>query len=69
MLAGLIGLNLGPILTYVGSLATLLWRRILRAHASEPALREYTRLGLITLPATGLASTVALWAVLRATGG
>jgi len=69
VLAGLIGVNLGPNLTYVGSLATMLWRRILRAHDSDPALREYTRLGLITVPTTLLGATVALWAVLRATAG
>src|SRR4051812_6012467 len=30
VLAALVGVNVGPNLTYVGSLATLLWRRILR---------------------------------------
>ena len=39
VLAVLIGVNIGPNLTYVGSLATLLWRRILHArdayHRSE----------------------------------
>jgi arsenical pump membrane protein len=30
VLAVLIGVNAGPNLTYVGSLATLLWRRVLR---------------------------------------
>jgi arsenical pump membrane protein len=69
VLAGLIGVNLGPNLSYFGSLATLLWRRILHAHDSDPALREYIRLGLITMPATVLGATVALWAVLGATGG
>jgi arsenical pump membrane protein len=32
VLAALIGVNLGPNLTYVGSLATLLWRRVLHEH-------------------------------------
>ena len=31
VLAMLIGVNVGPNLTYVGSLATLLWRRVVRA--------------------------------------
>ena len=31
ILAVLLGVNIGPNLTYTGSLATLLWRRILRA--------------------------------------
>lgn len=64
VLAALIGVNLGPNLTYVGSLATLLWRRIVHEHGTEPELGEFTRLGLLTVPATLAASTVALWAVL-----
>jgi arsenical pump membrane protein len=69
VLAALIGVNLGPNLTYVGSLATLLWRRILHAHDAEADLGEFTRLGLLTVPATLVAATVALWAMLRAIGG
>ncbi|MEV0260130.1 SLC13 family permease [Streptomyces sp. NPDC050617] len=69
VLAVLIGVNLGPNLTYVGSLATLLWRRLLRERDAEPGLGEFTRLGLLTVPATLAASTVALWAMLRAVGG
>ncbi|MCO5972467.1 SLC13 family permease [Actinoallomurus soli] len=69
VLAVLIGVNLGPNLTYVGSLATLLWRRILREHDAEPGLGEFTRLGLVTVPATLVAATVALWGVLTTIGG
>jgi arsenical pump membrane protein len=65
VLAALIGVNLGPNLTYVGSLATLLWRRILHEHDTEPTLRDYTRLGLLTVPATLIAATVALWGMLQ----
>ncbi|MGC5362908.1 SLC13 family permease [Streptomyces sp. DT24] len=68
VLAALIGVNLGPNLTYVGSLATLLWRRILRAHGVEPELGHFTRLGLLTVPATLVASTVALWGALALIG-
>src|SRR6266540_3541321 len=35
VLAALVGVNVGPNLTYVGSLATLLWRRALRARDAE----------------------------------
>jgi arsenical pump membrane protein len=69
VLAGLIGVNLGPNLTYVGSLATLLWRRILQEHDHDAELGEFTRVGLITVPVTLLGATVALWAMLTITGG
>ena len=69
VLAVLIGVNLGPNLTYVGSLATLLWRRILQEHDHDAELGEFTRVGLITVPVTLLGATVALWAMLTITGG
>ncbi len=68
VLAALIGVNLGPNLTYAGSLATLLWRRLLRDHGTDAELGLFTRLGLWTVPATLVAATTALWAMLRATG-
>jgi arsenical pump membrane protein len=70
VLAVLIGANIGPNLTYVGSLATLLWRRVLREHdQGEPDLAEFTRLGLLTVPAGLVLATVALWAGLKVIGG
>lgn len=68
VLAVLIGVNLGPNLTYVGSLATLLWRRILHRHGIEVELGRFTVLGLLTVPASVAASTVALWAAVRLIG-
>jgi len=65
VLAVLIGVNVGPNLTYVGSLATLLWRRIVHAHDEETDLGQFTRLGLKTVPLVLVASTVALWLALR----
>jgi arsenical pump membrane protein len=65
VLAMLIGVNVGPNLTYVGSLATLLWRRVVHAHDEEVDAREFVRLGALTVPATLLASTAALWLALR----
>ena len=41
VLAVLIGVNAGPNLTYTGSLATLLWRRVLRERDAEPPLGEF----------------------------
>lgn len=61
VLAVLIGVNVGPNLSYAGSLATLLWRRVVRAHDAEVSLREFTRLGLATVPASLVAAVLALW--------
>ena len=69
VLALLLGVNIGPNLTYAGSLATLLWRRVLREHGTEPELGEFTRLGLLTVPAALLLATAALWAALHVIGG
>ena len=69
VLAVLLGVNIGPNLTYAGSLATLLWRRMLREHDAEPALGEFTRLGLLTVPLALLLATAALWAGLHVIGG
>ncbi|MFF7856719.1 SLC13 family permease [Streptomyces sp. NPDC007904] len=68
VLAVLLGVNIGPNLTYAGSLATLLWRRIAHHHDHDVRLREFTLLGLLTVPAALLASTVALWVSLEVLG-
>lgn len=65
VLAALVGVNLGPNLAYTGSLATLLWRRILRDHGTDAELGAFTRLGLLTVPATLVLATVAVWAMLQ----
>jgi arsenical pump membrane protein len=68
ILAVLIGVNIGPNLTYVGSLSNLLWRRVLRQHDVEAGVGEYTRLGLCTVPAALAVAVVALWASARLFG-
>jgi arsenical pump membrane protein len=65
VLAALIGVNIGPNLTYVGSLATLLWRRVLHREDETVELAEFSRLGALTVPAGLVASTCALWFSLR----
>jgi arsenical pump membrane protein len=62
VLAILIGVNVGPNLTFTGSLATLLWRRVLHAKGHRPSLGRFTVLGLLTVPACLLLGTFALWA-------
>lgn len=68
VLAVLLGVNVGPNLTYVGSLATLLWRQILHARDHPPAAGEFLRLGALTVSACLLAGVAALWLGLRMSG-
>jgi arsenical pump membrane protein len=63
VLAMLIGVNVGPNLTYVGSLANLLWRRVLGRQA--PSWAQHTAVGVATVPLTLLAATTALWVALQ----
>ena len=65
MLAALIGVNIGPNLTYVGSLATLLWRRVLTRHDMDAPPVEFLRLGVLTVPPALALAVGALWLSLR----
>ncbi|QKW31389.1 SLC13 family permease [Streptomyces similanensis] len=65
VLAVLLGVNIGPNLTYAGSLATLLWRRIVHQHEHGVDLKEFTRLGLLAVPAALVPAVVALWGALH----
>jgi arsenical pump membrane protein len=66
VLATLIGVNVGPNLSYAASLATLLWRRVLAERGLSPSWRRFTVLGLLTVPAAVVAATVALWCAAQA---
>ncbi len=68
VLAVLVGVNTGPNLTYVGSLATLLWRRVLRHRGEELPVSEFMRLGAVSVPPVLVGATVALWISLRLVG-
>ncbi|MBI5338795.1 MAG: arsenic transporter [Mycolicibacterium rufum] len=67
VLAVLIGVNVGPNLTYVGSLANLLWRSVVRRDMN-PSFAEFSRIGLATTPPVLIASVLALWAGLQLFG-
>ena len=69
VLAVLIGVNVGPNLTYVGSLATLLWRRIVQAHDQNTPIQEFTLLGLLATPIAIVVGVLALWGSLLVMGG
>jgi arsenical pump membrane protein len=67
VLAMLIGVNIGPNLTYVGSLANLLWRSVVRRDIPV-GFREFSRVGLITTPVTLIVAVLGLWAGIRLFG-
>jgi arsenical pump membrane protein len=67
VLAVLIGVNVGPNLTYIGSLANLLWRGVVRREM-KPGVAEFTRVGLATVPFTLVISVIGLWLGLRIFG-
>jgi arsenical pump membrane protein len=68
LLAVLLGVNIGPNATYLGSLATLLWRRVLAAAGIKPSPREFVKLGARTVPLCLAASVLALWCGLSVAG-
>jgi arsenical pump membrane protein len=68
VLAVLIGVNVGSNLTYIGSLANLLWRNVLHDNDADDGAGRFTRLGLCTVPVTLAVSVIALWASLKLIG-
>ena len=67
VLAVLIGVNVGPNLTYVGSLANLLWRGVIRRDM-RAGFAEFSFIGLCTVPATLVVAVLGLWAAIRVVG-
>jgi arsenical pump membrane protein len=67
VLAVLIGVNVGPNLTYIGSLANLLWRSVVRRDM-RAGFAEFTRIGLITTPITLAMAVLGLWVGIRLFG-
>ncbi|CDO28782.1 SLC13 family permease [Mycolicibacterium porcinum] len=68
VLAVLIGVNVGPNLTYVGSLSNLLWRNVVHREGLPARFTEFSRVGLATVPLTLVAGVLALWVGLRLFG-
>jgi len=65
VLAALVGLNVGSGLTYAGSLANLLWRRVMVRHGAPPDTGEWHRYSLVVTPVALAVATPVLWATLR----
>ncbi|WP_209305711.1 SLC13 family permease [Mycobacterium sp. PS03-16] len=65
VLAVLIGVNVGPNLTYVGSLANLLWRDAVRGSDVPSGALRFSAVGAGTVPLTLVAAVTGLWAGLQ----
>lgn len=61
VLAVLIGVNVGPNLTYPGSLSNLLWRNVVRRELMPSGFVEFSRVGLVTTPVTLVVAVCGLW--------
>ena len=59
----LLGLDLGPNLAVTGSLSAVLWLQAARAVDARASITTYSRLGLILVPATLIATLATLLAV------
>lgn len=63
--AALLGTNLGPNLTLFGSLATMLVLSTARREGTDVRGLDFFRVGLLVMPATLLAASLALWAMVK----
>jgi arsenical pump membrane protein len=59
--ATVIGTSIGPNLTVVGSVATLIWLPIVRRKGVEVRAKDYLKLGAISTPPILLAAAIGLW--------
>ena len=63
-----VGTSIGPNLTTVGSLATLIWLSISREKGLEVTAKDYLKVGAIATPPILLAATFGLWVSVRLLG-
>ena len=59
--AAILGADLGPNLTIVGSLAAMLWILLLRRKGLEVSTIEYFKLGMILVPALIVLGSLLIW--------
>jgi arsenical pump membrane protein len=57
----LIGVNVGPNLTYPGSLSNLLWRSVVQRERLPAGFGEFSLVGLCTVPLTLVVAVLGLW--------
>lgn len=62
--ASIFGCDLGPNLTTVGSLATVLWLLILRQRNLDVSGLDYFKVGILVTPIMLLVGAVAIWLLL-----
>jgi arsenical pump membrane protein len=67
--AVIVGVNLGPNLTTIGSLATMLWLVLMRRHGVEVSALAYFRVGVVTTVPALLAAAAGLWIAGHLVGG
>ena len=67
--AVIVGTNIGPNLTTVGSLATLIWLTIIRGKGMDVTAKDYLRVGALSMPAVLVVASIGLWVSLRVFGG
>jgi arsenical pump membrane protein len=68
VLAVLIGVNVGPNLTYPGSLSNLLWRNVVHREQIAAPFIEFSLVGLCTVPVTLVLGVLGLWLSVRYLG-
>ena len=66
--ATVVGTGVGPNLTVVGSLATLIWLSVVRGKGVEVTAKDYLKVGLIATPPILVSASAGLWLSLRMFG-
>jgi arsenical pump membrane protein len=67
--AVIVGVNLAPNLTTIGSLATMLWLMLVRRSGLEVSALTYFRVGVVTTVPALLFAEAGLWIAARVIGG